>query len=370
MERVCYELVWRAADRVRFVVISRELAPDLRPLVEWRRIRVPRRPMPLKFSAFFARAGVELARARADLVHTVGALVPNRADFLAIHFCHASWYQTLGALAPPEDAMLRRINTAIQRVLAMAAERWCYRPPRARTLAAVSARLAAEVERHYPGVNTIVTPNGVDTARFRPDLRVRNAVRCSEGLGDSDIVALFVGGDWYRKGLEPAIAGLAEARAAGVKSLRLWVVGGGNRPRFEALAAEAGIREQVRFFGSRTDVPSFYQAADVLVAPSQYEPFSLALVEAAASGLPLVATDAGVASELVGRGDGGVMVTRSPAAIGAALARLATDPQLREAMSVTVRRRADAFSWESSVESVLAEYERLLSGSGNGKGHQ
>jgi glycosyltransferase involved in cell wall biosynthesis len=127
----------------------------------------------------------------------------------------------------------------------------------------------------------------------------------------------------------------------------------------------------VRFFGPRTDVPAFYKAADVLIAPSRYEPFSLVLVEAAASGLPLVATDAGVASELIGRGDGGIMVTRTPAVIGAALGRLATDLQLRAEMSATVQRRAFAFSWEASVESVLAEYDRLLSGRGtNGKDYR
>ncbi len=360
MERVCAELIRRAAGRVEFVVISRDLAPDLRPLVEWRRIPVPSRPVPLKFTTFFALAALEVARAKADLVHTVGALVPNRTDLAAVHFCHAGWYRATGTLAPRDAPLPRRVNTGIQRTLAIAAERWCYRPGRVQTLAAVSKMVATELERHYPGVRVVVTPNGVNAERFRPDPHTRRKLRSCLGAGEHDIVALFVGGDWDRKGLRTAIEGLAAARATGADTACLWVVGPGDSRRFADIAATAGVGHATSFFGHQPDPAPFYQAADLLLVPSSYEAFSLALVEGAAAGLPLVTADVGVAREVVGHGKGGVIVRPTPTDVGQAIAHLALHPDERTRMSAAVHRRASAFSWDASIEIILAEYERLL----------
>ena len=80
MDRALAELIRRGSAEFEFVVFSATLAPELRPLVEWRAITVPRRPMPLRFTLFFLLAGLRLARERFDLVCTVGAIVPNRTD--------------------------------------------------------------------------------------------------------------------------------------------------------------------------------------------------------------------------------------------------------------------------------------------------
>jgi UDP-glucose:(heptosyl)LPS alpha-1,3-glucosyltransferase len=209
-------------------------------------------------------------------------------------------------------------------------------------------------------VPATTTPNGVDLDRFTPDLRVRREMREREGLGDDDLVALFVGGDWARKGLDQAVRGLAVAQRAVERRLTLWVVGKGDERRLRRLAASCGVDGQVRFFGFRADVEPFYQAADLFVFPTLYEAFPLVSLEAAACGLPIVAPAVSGIDQLVGNDEGGLLVDRSPEAIGAAIASLASDAALRVRLGEAARQRASQYSWDRSVASVVETYRRLL----------
>jgi glycosyltransferase involved in cell wall biosynthesis len=373
MERACLELLERAANQVDFVVISGHLDPRIRPQVQWRRVPLPRRPFPLKFAAFYAFAGLRLAFESVDLVHTVGAIVPNKVDVASVHFCHAAFRAAGGEHASPSP-WTRRLNTRISHRLALITERWSYRRDRVRLLAAVSDGVERELNRFYPGVDAVVTPNGVDPDRFSPDADAYRRTRQEMGVRENDCVALFVGGDWDRKGLGVAIGGLSRALAEG-SSLRLWVVGPGERARFEAMAARLGVAEQVRFFGRRADTELFYRAADVFVMPTLYETFCLAAFEAAACALPLVVTPVHGAKELVGRNSGGIGVERTPEAVGKALVRLAADRELGASLGASAHRRAAAFTWGRSVEAVLASYAVLLEGpkpseASRGDGHR
>lgn len=359
MERVCAELIRRGGDKVNFIVVAADLAPDLRPLVRrWVHLKVPARPFPLKFLLFWFQAGRALKRLDADLVFTVGAIVPNRVDVASIHFCHAGFLAATSSLAHPSTPLMRHVNTALSRSLALASERWSYRPSRLRAFAAVSGGVAAEVTHHYPSIPVTVTPNGVDVERFRPDPEARSALRGAEKVEDG-VVALFVGGDWDRKGLRIAIEAVAKVRAGG-HDLRLWVVGGGDEARFTALAEQFGVAPFVRFFGPRADTERFYQAADVFVLPSAYETFSLVCFEAASCGLPLVIPPISGASEIVGAHGGGLLVQRSVGAVTAALEILASSPELRALYGGEARRRASVYTWQNSVDSVMNLYETLL----------
>lgn len=347
------------SEQVAFVVVAADLAPELRPLVaRWVRVRVPRRPFPLRFATFFVWAGVALRRLDVDVVHTVGAIVPNRVDVATVHFCHAGYRAVTGRLAPEGAPPARRVNSTISRVLALLAERWCYRPSRLRTFAAVSEGLAAEVRTCYPGIPVSITPNGIDTGRFRPDPAIRAVVRDDHGIDADRCVALFVGGDWDRKGLSLAVEAVAKARADGVDVV-LWVVGKGDGERVGALAIALGVGDAVTFFGPRTDTERFYQAADVFVLPSAYETFSIACFEAAASGLPLVVPPIHGAGELVGADEAGMLVAREGSSVASALVALAGDPARRSALGAEARRRAGGFTWEASAESVAGLYLSL-----------
>jgi glycosyltransferase involved in cell wall biosynthesis len=360
MERACAELVRRGSRSCQFIVFSSELAPELRELVQWEQIRVPQRPFPLKYLAFAAIAGWRLRHGKADLIHTLGAIVPKRVDLAIVHFCHAGFKNRTGRLAPREQTLLRRANTALSRLLAIGAERWCYRPDRVRILAAVSRGVEQELQHYYPHVPTRLTPNGLEVECLRPASEVRRRARVTEGVAEDDLVVLFVGGDWDRKGLAVAIKGFAEGNAQLRQTFWLWIVGRGDEQRFRAIAEQQHVARRVKFFGARKDPEHFYQAADVFVLPTLYETFSLAAFEAAASGLPVVAPAVSGIDELIGGDEAGIVVERTPESVGAALARLAADPGLRTRMGTEGRRRASVYTWERSVESVLSVYAELL----------
>jgi glycosyltransferase involved in cell wall biosynthesis len=363
MERVHAEIVRRLLHRYEFLVIASHLAPDLRERVQWQRVWAPQRPASVRFPAFYALAGIRLAKLSADLVHTCGSIVPNHVEIASVHFCQAGFIDTNGGhLTPPDVAGLRQINMGAERVQALWAERWSYRPSRIRLLAAVSGQIERELEASYPEVPRTLTPNGVDTRRFRASVDRRQRVRSELAIGQDTIVVLFVGGNWDRKGLHLAIRALAAARNCGVL-VNLWVVGTGDTRRFGHLAGQLGVRHALKFCGRRDDIDRFFLAADVYLCCSMYEAFSLALLEAAASALPLVTTDVGGARELIGGGDtapGGMLVDPDPGSIGRTLVDLARDPELRRRLGDAARSRAQKYGWEDLALRIDEIYQKLL----------
>jgi glycosyltransferase involved in cell wall biosynthesis len=246
----------------------------------------------------------------------------------------------------------------VARLLALAAERWSYRPGRVRAFAAVSDGVREELLLHYPGIEVSVTPNGVDLDRFHPNARARVGLRESCGLSDEP-VAVFVGSDWIRKGLAVGIHALARVRRQG-SDLRLWVIGAGDQTRFCDLALELGVASAVSFFGTRVDVERFLAAADMFILPSQYEAFSLVTLEAAASGLPVIMPTVNGASELVGDNEAGLLVEMTADSLGGALMRLVDDTDLRNRLGRQARTRATRYGWNSSIEAVRRLYVSLL----------
>jgi glycosyltransferase involved in cell wall biosynthesis len=359
MERVQAELLRRAGSRVAFTVVSTRLAPDLRHrVVRWQRIPAPRRPFPLRFAAFYVLAGLRLRRRTDQLVHTCGAIVPNRVDLATVHLCHAGLTAAMGRLAPPDLPASRRLNTALTRVLSLLAERWTYGRPRARALAAVSVGLRGELLSHYPRASVVLTPNGVDVARYRPDPATRARVRAEQETSENELVALFVGGDWARKGLRTAIEALQAADRAGVDG-RLWVIGSGDEARYREHTRRLGVAGRVRFLGERADAERFYCGADVFVLPTMYETFSLVAHEAAAAGLPLVIPPVNGAADLVGRDEAGILVAPTAESVAAALILLAGDAELRTRLGEEGRRRVTGRTWQASADRVVEVYREL-----------
>jgi glycosyltransferase involved in cell wall biosynthesis len=372
MERVHCELIRRLSGRFDFVVLSHTLEADLSDVVTWHRIPTPRRPAVVAIPLFFAVGSLYAARLDVDILHTCGAIVGNRAQLSTVHFCHAGFRLANGGLGPKGAPFERRLNTALMRSFAIAAERWCYRDKRTEVLGAVSKQTGEELDAHYRHARVVVTPNGVDVSAFRPDHSVRGATRASRGVAPDDVVALFVGGDWERKGLAVAIAGIEEARRRGT-AVRLWVLGLGDEERFRRYAINHGVGDLIDFIGRDSEPARWFRGADLFLSCSVYETFSLATVEAAAAGLPVVSTAVGVAHELVFGGDAddeqaGVVVERDPLAFGRVIATLAKDQRMREKMGAVGLRRAEAYSWDEVTQKVGDVYGEILTRNGARQG--
>jgi UDP-glucose:(heptosyl)LPS alpha-1,3-glucosyltransferase len=354
MERVLTQLALglrRRGWKVTVVAFECELPPDSG--VAFRRVRGPSRPFVLGYPWFVLFGSLVLRRRRRGIVLATGAIVLNRVDLVGIHYC-----QHIGPATPSQKGILYRLNAGVSGLLGRIAERICFPLENPRRFVCVSEGVAQEIRTYFPRFadRTVVIPNGVDTEAFAPGARRAEAAALRERLGiaPEQLVAIFVGSEWERKGLEEAI--LAVSRAPGWDLL---VVGAGDRERYQAIATAAGGANAVHWAGVSRDVAPLYELADALVFPTSYEAFPLVALEAAASGLPIVATGVNGVRELVRDGVEGFLVERDPDQIAARLRRLAGEPELRTAMGRAARESALDYSWDRMVDRHIALYEQL-----------
>jgi glycosyltransferase involved in cell wall biosynthesis len=303
----------------------------------------------------FVLGGIALRRYGAGIVQTNNPVLPNRVDVIHAHFCEAAYRERVGLSRSRSSSLMFRLNSWLASVITMVCERWCYRPSRVRRVVCVSAGLGREISHNYPAVASLlrVIPNGVD-GPGQADRDGGAAVRKQLGLADEDRLALFVGGDWHRKGLKYAIEGMAQA-----PNWRLAVVGSGSREPFLELARNLEVVEQLIFVGAVQNPGPYYAAADAFVFPSHYEAFSMAAIEAAAAGLPLVVPRLNGTEDYVEDGVNGWFTPRNGPDIARRLRELGSDPVARAQMGSAAARAAERFRWSQIVNEWEALYAEL-----------
>jgi glycosyltransferase involved in cell wall biosynthesis len=212
---------------------------------------------------------------------------------------------------------------------------------------AVSESVATHLRQlGAPGDRTVVVHNGVDHNRFCP--RPRDLDRPQ---------VVFVGRLIQNKGPADALNAFA---AAGVPGAQLTFVGHGPmRDRLEADGARLGLNGAVHFTGHLDDVSAILGAADVLVRPSRTEGQSLAILEAMAAGVCVLASDIPANRELVDDGRSGLLAAVGDTqGLARRLRRLLTDHPFRDRLAAQGRRRAQQHSWEACARDtglVLAD---------------
>jgi len=197
-----------------------------------------------------------------------------------------------------------------------------------------------------------VIVNGVDLDEFHPGRADRGRL----GLPEGGPLALFVGDiRSSRKNLDRVLLALRS-----VPDLHVAVVGQLPGSPYPALAEQLGVADRVHFLGFRRDVASLMRAVDFFVQPSRYDPFSLVVLEAMASGIPVIVTQRMGVSALVG--EAGIVLDNPEdhEALAQAMAMLAREPELREEMGQKARAVAEAHSWERMASRYAALFERLM----------
>jgi glycosyltransferase involved in cell wall biosynthesis len=211
-----------------------------------------------------------------------------------------------------------------------------------------------------------LVPNGVDTDRFHFDPAVRQRMRAELDIAN-EFVWLMVGRFQPVKDHHSMIRAFARVVAEAPRSVLLLAGSGPLQGELAELARGMGIGSRVRFLGSRSDIPALMNAADACVLSSIYEAMPMVLLEAAATGLPVVTTDVGGTSEVVVHGVTGYLTPSSnPSALANAMLRLQSLPlAVRMRMGEQARRHVRSrFSlnqvvgqWESLYQELLARKE-------------
>ncbi len=210
---------------------------------------------------------------------------------------------------------------------------------------------------------TFLLGNGIDLVRFDParfDAETRRHKRQELGVGDDQVLVGTVG----RMVAEKGYPELVEAAAGLDDRVAVVAIGPADPEKADALGGDFTARAQaagVQLLGMRTDVDEWYHAMDVFALPSHREGFPRAAMEAAAMGLPVVATDIRGCREVVEPGVNGHLVpVGDAAALRAAIADLAGDPHLRSEMGAASRERAlRLFDENRIVHTVFSAYHGI-----------
>ncbi len=228
-------------------------------------------------------------------------------------------------------------------------------------LVAISEFTADYLRRLAPGRGVKVMHLGTDVERFSPvGAFARSEIRNRLGLPADAFVALTVRRLFFRNGLDTLLD--AAERLRDRSGLHIVIGGSGpERNEIERRIERSGLHNvHLVGFIPDADLADYYRAADVFVLPTRTaEGFGLVLMEAAATGVPSIATDSGAPREIIDDAVTGLLVEPgAPVELAEAIARLADSPELLAKMSRAALAKSAEFTWDRSIdtlEGILAE---------------
>ena len=310
------------------------------------------RPMLWKIKGFTAAADHCLDRMRKefDVVQGFGFVLTRPHEVSGAQFVHSAWSKSPDHIARGRyDAWARYqwlysgCNAQWERIAFSQAKR----------VVACSQRVRCELmEAGVPEKRIQVILNAVDIDEFHPGY----ADRATLGLPTDVPLAVFVGDiRTNRKNLDAVLHGLTFC-----PGVHLAVVGKTDSSPFPALAEKLGLQDRVHFLGFRKDVADIMRASDLYVFPSTYEPFGIVVLEALATGTPVITASTVGAAELVSEECGIVLSDPNDArALGDALGSLMYDGERRKRMSVVARTVAENHTWKQMAAAYLTLYEEV-----------
>lgn len=307
--------------------------------------RAPDRSDPLEMGSFLCaalRRAPQIAKERR---------IEGAITFFTLPCGPVGWYlnrkQALPYIVSLRGGDVPGLVPALRRVHALLAPMRRKVLRRADAVVANSASLARLSENADP-IPVRVIPNGVDTLLFRP-------ATPDERGADDVFRILFVGRLVPQKDVAALLLAVAQSRRGASKRIALDIVGDGpDRAGLEKVARELDLTQCATWHGwlGKQEIAALYRRADCFVNPSRYEGMPNTVLEAMASGLPVVASNVGGNNELVTAGSSGFLFDLSePDALGTQLAVLVNDQALAKAMGARGRQFVLArHSWKSVAE--------------------
>jgi len=286
---------------------------------------------------------------------------PVRPDVVHTHNVIAHCYAALALVGLPRRHLLNtrhgmggnpvgRLRFALYRL----SIRWTHH-----VVAVCEAARRNLIEQEaLPAERVSSVPNGIHVERFRPSSSAaRRTFTSTLGLPAATRVIGFVGRLNWAKDLSTMIRAFALLRRLHADVVLVLVGDGAMRAELAALADSEGIGGAVHFFGDRGDVRELLQGFDIFTMSSVSEGYSIALLEACATALPIVATGVGGNAEIAVDGvNGRIVAARDPGALAAALGSVLADPKRAREMGQSGR---DWALKEATVARMVARYREL-----------
>lgn len=354
--RANYEIVQEAIRRGHHVtLVARKVAPDLQEnnQVKWIHFSVEHYPTQLVREMVFSwqsNKWLHKHRQEFDIVQVYGAVTSASADVNTSQFVHSAWRRS-PVHTSKVNSNLYGIYHWLYSTLNAYWEKKAFQ--QATVAVAVSDKIKKELveEIGIPGDRIQVILNGVDLQEFVPGEANRQELNLPTAP-----LALFAGDiRTNRKNLDTVLYALKN-----VTNLHLVVVGSTEKSPYPQLAETLGLKQRVHFLGYRRDIAKIMQATNFFVFPSRYEACTLVLLEAMASGLPVITATTAGGAELVTSECGFVLNDSDDVnALASAMNTLASDPYLCIQMGQSARKVAEQNSWKSKAEKYVDLFEDL-----------
>ncbi len=314
--------------------------------------------------AFAMRAREELLKESFDIIHGFGKSVYMDV-FRPGGGVHKAWMRhelraTDGAMGRL-GARLRQATSLDQR-LVLRLERRQFGPGGRHEIVAVSKLVRDEILTWYgcEPERIHVVHNGANLEKFTLEKvrALRGPVRRRLGLDEDEVMLLFLGHNYKRKGLHALIRALPLLKGKG--RFRLVVVGKGRRAVCDRIAAGLGVSDLIQYAGS-TDAPEeFYAAADIFCFPSYYDPCANVVLEALACGLPVITSTTNGSGEILTAGREGYAIDPDDTECMARYIGEFFPPERRREASRAARALAEARPIERNFREILAVYQKVL----------
>ncbi len=319
----------------------------------------PRSLRPYFFSVLSYRA---ITRSSYDIVHGFG-----KTNHQNIYTEGSGLTRSFAAYQDariPRYAQLGRGLSPVRQV-ALKLERRRYIDPELGTILFMSHALKREFRECYglSDKKTAVVYSAVDCDRFAPNGKGAPGIRDRLGISARDLVLLMVGNDFHRKNVDSAVQALARLTSNSTRSYHLLVIGRDRSTRMQSIAQQLGVASRTHFLGPRADVQHYYGAADILLHPARFDAFGIVVLEAMASGLPVIVSRSAGSHEIVDHLSEGLLLDdcESVPALTEA-ARHLSEPGERTRMGEAARAKAERFDWSHHIDQILAFYEEIAAG--------
>lgn len=334
--------------------------------------RVPLMDPLLFFRTSYGKLNAIKAKFPVDVAHANLPLIPSFAvpgDFgkALVSTVHSTWDGEANAIKNESFSRLN-FNEKIVRSFTGVLKQFEYRLlKRSDMIIAVSEYTKREILKNYniPAWKIKVIFNGVDLEKFKP-AKDKAKFKRELGFAKNDVLVLYVGRLYSRKGLPILIRAIPHV----VKKVRnaKFIVSGkgfsGEEKTLRKHVEKLKVEENVIFLGYFPDekLPSLYKAADVFVFPSIYENMPFAMLEALATGLPVVTTKVGGIPEVIEDGRNGFLIKPYDSLrLADRILCLIENPSVASEMGLLGRKIVERkFNWDNIVEQVLEVYNEAL----------
>lgn len=371
-DRSTLEIAKHLSHKIPLTVVAYDAQNISEP--EWGTFQISKispnvpRPALFRFLYYYFRSYFSLKKFKC--VHATGAssLV---SDIVQVQFIHSTWRKkqkefNLEDVVP--GSFIKKIYHRFLTRFNIFFEKKIFTPEK--KYIAISNSIKSELEEFFniPPENIQVIHHGVAIKQFQPPsfseeaIKRREEIRKQLGIQSDELAFIFVGAFNHRKGLTPLIKAYKKIASDLRTQAHLILVGGGEISPFKKLLDSEEDHKKIHFITHQKNIMPYYQASDVFILPSLYEPFGLVTLEAMACGLPSIVSESAGSAELINHNSDGFCLKNpsDTSEICNYMSQMISQKDQLPTFSKFARAKAENFDWSHVAEKYYEVIKKSL----------